>query len=145
MPDNGEFSSHRYAFMFEPGSYSVDVPVGFYTSVYGLGDSPQDVVFNGERGVYCEEGDYDFVVGALDTFWRSAENFRNEAAFNWCAVRHHRSVFFIYLSLSSILCVCSLFLCSPHVPLTCAWRLSLCRWSGAYGMLWAVSQASPLR
>jgi len=72
--------------MFEPGSYSVDVPVGFYTSVYGLGDSPQDVVFNGERGVYCEEGDYDFVVGALDTFWRSAENFRNEAAFNWCVV-----------------------------------------------------------
>ena len=90
MPNNGEYSSERYAFLFKPGSYAVDVPVGFYTSVYGLGDMPGDVVFNGAKGVYCEEGDYDFTVGSLDTFWRSAENFRNEAAFSWfvCTAKH---------------------------------------------------------
>ena len=55
------------------------MPVGYYTSVYGLGDSPDDVIFNGDRGVYCEESDYNFEAGALGTFWRSAENFRNEA------------------------------------------------------------------
>lgn len=68
--DNGEFSDNRYAFLFAPGEYTADIPVGFYTSVYGLGDSPDDVVFNGAKGVYCEEGDYEFTVGALDTFWR---------------------------------------------------------------------------
>src|SRR5258708_3482555 len=35
-----EFGPQRHAFMFLPGSYSVDVPVGFYTEVMGLGASP---------------------------------------------------------------------------------------------------------
>ena len=73
----GEFSSSRYALFFKPGYYEASVPVGYYTSVYGLGASPDDVVFNGSMGVYCEAaGDAGM---ALDTFWRSAENFRNEA------------------------------------------------------------------
>jgi hypothetical protein len=99
--NHGQFSPERYAFLFKPGQYTVDVPVGFYTSVYGLGTSPDDVVFTGAKGVFCEEGDYNFNVGALDTFWRSAENFRNDAQYPW--------------------------------------------WPGVTGMLWAVSQASPLR
>ena len=66
----------------------------------GLGDTPSDVVFTSERGVYCEEGDYGMTGGALDTFWRSAENFRTQATWENTA--------------------------GP-------------------GMLWAVSQASPLR
>ena len=56
--NHGEFSTARYAFLFKPGSYSVDVPVGFYTQVLGLGASPDDVTFTGAKGVYCEEGDY---------------------------------------------------------------------------------------
>ena len=56
-------------------SYPEDVPVGYYTQVAGLGRSPSDVVFTGSKGVYCEEGEYAFQTGALDTFWRSAENF----------------------------------------------------------------------
>ena len=33
---NGQFSDERFAFMFLPGNYQgVDVPVGYYTSVYG--------------------------------------------------------------------------------------------------------------
>ena len=99
--NHGEFSTARYAFLFKPGSYSVDVPVGFYTQVLGLGASPDDVTFTGAKGVYCEEGSYDFTIGALDNFWRGAENFRSLATQAW--------------------------------------------WDGAAGMLWAVSQASPLR
>ena len=49
-----EFSSTRVAFFFKPGTYNVDVPVGYYTSVYGLGSFPDDVVFNGSMGVYSE-------------------------------------------------------------------------------------------
>ena len=32
-PDNGQFSDARYAFLFKPGTYSADVPVGYYTQV----------------------------------------------------------------------------------------------------------------
>ena len=99
-PNHGQFSSSRYAFLFKPGKYTIDVPVGFYTQVLGLGASPEDVVFAGDKGVYCEEGDYDPSVGALDNFWRGAENFANEAMHDWGTGK---------------------------------------------GMLWAVSQASPLR
>eukprot|EP01079_Euglenida_sp_SAG-EU17-18_P006715 gene6715-162_t len=30
-PNNGQFSSDRFAFLFKPGVYNVDVPVGYYT------------------------------------------------------------------------------------------------------------------
>ena len=46
--------------MFKPGTYTVDVPVGYYTQVLGLGDSPDDVIFSGSKGVYCETGSPDF-------------------------------------------------------------------------------------
>lgn len=97
--NHGQFSSSRYAFLFEPGTYSTDVPVGYYTQVLGLGDSPDDVVFTGPKGVYCEEGSY-AIDGALSTFWRSAENFKTAATFTWAT---------------------------------------------GTGMMWAVSQAAPLR
>ena len=96
----GQWSTHRFAFLFLPGHYAADVPVGFYTEVAGLGRSPDDVVFTGEFGVYHEEGAFNFTVGALDDFWRSASNFHTQTTANWM---------------------------------------------GNQGMLWAVSQASPLR
>jgi hypothetical protein len=34
--DNGQFSPERYAFLFMPGRYDVDVPVGYYTQVLGI-------------------------------------------------------------------------------------------------------------
>ena len=80
--NHGQFSDKRFAFLFKPGSYTTDVPVGFYTQVLGLGTAPGDVVFTSERGVYCEEGDYYYAGGALDTFWRSAENFRTQATWD---------------------------------------------------------------
>ena len=38
--EHNEFGEQRNALLFLPGNYSVDVPVGFYTEVLGLGASP---------------------------------------------------------------------------------------------------------
>ncbi|MFD7818344.1 glycosyl hydrolase [Streptomyces sp. NPDC059785] len=67
LQKDNEFGTERYAFLFEPGEYSVDVNLGYYTSVAGLGASPDDVTINGAVRV---EGRDD----ALTNFWRSAEN-----------------------------------------------------------------------
>lgn len=100
--NNGQFSSHRFAFLFKPGTYDVDVPVGYYTSVYGLGDSPEDVVFTSAKGVYCVEGDTTNPQdGALSTFWRSAENFRNEAHNAWWSGANG-TLWYVCLSFSSL-------------------------------------------
>ena len=97
--NHGQFSSKRFAFMFKPGTYDVDVPVGYYTQVLGLGALPSDVTFTSAKGVYSEEQDYS-AGGALSTFWRAAENFKTTATYDWQVGK---------------------------------------------GMMWAVSQASPLR
>ena len=49
----------------------------------GLGEQPADTVFNGNKGVFCEEGDFLPKDGALDNFWRGAENFRSSATESW--------------------------------------------------------------
>jgi hypothetical protein len=70
---SSQFNTVRQAFLFKPGSYNVDVQVAYYTSVAGLGLSPDDVTINGEVRV---EGQVqpDGSVSALVNFWRSAEN-----------------------------------------------------------------------
>ena len=80
----GHFSSERLAFLFKPGRYDVEAKIGYYTSVTGLGASPDDVVFTGARGVYVDAMDPQ-QAGSLDTFWRSGDNFRHEAltGFRW--------------------------------------------------------------
>jgi hypothetical protein len=82
----------RYAILFKPGNYSgVNVRVGYYVQVLGLGETPDIVTFSSkatiatfdtvqptyEAGVYCPTTDQSDRNGAgsLDTFWRSAENF----------------------------------------------------------------------
>jgi hypothetical protein len=81
--DHGQFSDKRFAFLFKPGTYNMEVPLGFYTHVAGLGESPSDVVFSSSKGVYSDEAAYQVGRGACDTFWRAAENFRNAASYNW--------------------------------------------------------------
>ena len=160
MDSNGQFVSSRHALLFKPGTYSCAVPVGYYTQVrggldlnltlkaqmkailkailkanlegcaqgylegcqgylkegylgafksyfslyhiqvLGLGSSPDEVVFTDSKGVHCQEAGKAPSPGALDTFWRSAENFKTEADYDWITDK---------------------------------------------GMLWAVSQAAPLR
>uniref|UniRef100_A0A7S4MRK7 Pectate lyase superfamily protein domain-containing protein n=1 Tax=Odontella aurita TaxID=265563 RepID=A0A7S4MRK7_9STRA len=81
------FSEERHAILFAPGVYSVDVQVGYYVQVAGLGIESDDVVFrNTDRGPFVEALNKHRTVGgrqgsSLDTFWRSAENFRTEARF----------------------------------------------------------------
>jgi len=51
------------------------VPVGYYTTVHGLGDMPGDVTFTGRDGVHeAQSGDN------LIKFWRGAENLANRPA-----------------------------------------------------------------
>ncbi|GAA4599533.1 RICIN domain-containing protein [Planotetraspora phitsanulokensis] len=67
---SNQFGNNRYALLFRPGSYNVDVNVGFYTQVLGLGMSPDNVTING--GVHVE-ADW-FQGNATQNFWRGAEN-----------------------------------------------------------------------
>jgi hypothetical protein len=68
--ERNQFGQQRYALMFKPGSYNVDVNVGFYTQVLGLGLSPDAVNIN---GAVHAEADW-FQGNATQNFWRSAEN-----------------------------------------------------------------------
>src|SRR5215472_9503116 len=38
-----EFGPERYAILFLPGEYHLDVPMGFYTQILGLGATPDAV------------------------------------------------------------------------------------------------------
>jgi hypothetical protein len=69
--ETNQFGERRDAILFKPGVYDVTVDVGFYTSVSGLGLSPDDVVIEGD-GVRV---DADWFEGnATQNFWRSVEN-----------------------------------------------------------------------
>ena len=72
-----QFGTQRYALLFKPGTYGtsatpLNFQVGYYTTVAGLGLSPNDVVINGSIDVYnqCSNGS----CVALDNFWRSLSN-----------------------------------------------------------------------
>ncbi len=72
-----QFGTQRYALLFEPGTYGssatpLNFQVGYYTTVAGLGQSPNDVVINGSIDVYnqCTGGS----CVASDNFWRSLSN-----------------------------------------------------------------------
>jgi hypothetical protein len=75
-----EMGTARYALLFKPGIYGTDtqplqMKVGYYTEVAGLGDSPSDVVINGKVEVYNRclgPGGSNCV--ALTNFWRTLSN-----------------------------------------------------------------------
>jgi hypothetical protein len=64
-----EFGPQRHALLFLPGSYSVDVPVGFYTEVIGLGASPDATRIAGNVHADASREHNN----ATTTFWRAAE------------------------------------------------------------------------
>ena len=70
---SNQFGTQRFAFLFKPGSYNVDAQLGYYTSLAGLGLSPDDVTIIGEVRVEGQQQP-DGSVTALTNFWRSAEN-----------------------------------------------------------------------
>ncbi|MGB7191577.1 MAG: coagulation factor 5/8 type domain-containing protein, partial [Acidobacteriaceae bacterium] len=71
VQQHNEFGIQRNALLFLPGSYKVDVPIGFYTEVAGLGASPDDVRITGNVHVDAAARN----DNATTTFWRSAEGF----------------------------------------------------------------------
>ena len=67
---SAQFGTGRYAYFFKPGSYSLDVQLGFYMQAIGLGQSPDDVSITGSvRSKATWNGG-----NATVNFWRGAEN-----------------------------------------------------------------------
>jgi hypothetical protein len=79
--ERSEFGRQRYAFLFKPGQYNLDVKVGYYTQVLGLGQSPDDVVITGavrciskSRGNVRANRQRSRRGNVLTNFWRACEN-----------------------------------------------------------------------
>jgi hypothetical protein len=69
--ETAQFGTGRYVLAFKPGTYNgLNIQVGFYTSVVGLGQNPQDVRINGDITVDAGW----FQGNATQNFWRSTEN-----------------------------------------------------------------------
>ena len=64
-----EFSLNRYALLFKPGKYNLDIKVDYYIQVLGLGKSPEDVVITGAVTSNTTHGN-----SVLTNFWRAVEN-----------------------------------------------------------------------
>jgi hypothetical protein len=69
VQQHNEFGSERNAILFLPGEYHVDVPVGFYTQVAGLGHLPEAVhiIGNVHADATLPRNN------ATCTFWRAVE------------------------------------------------------------------------
>ena len=66
-----EFGPERNAILLAPGDYHLNIPVGFYTQVLGLGASPDAVHITGNVHADASLANNN----ATCTFWRAAENF----------------------------------------------------------------------
>ncbi len=65
-----QFGSGRYAYFFKPGKYALDVQVGFYMEVLGLGAKPDDVTITGAVRAMAKWNQGNATVN----FWRYAAN-----------------------------------------------------------------------
>ena len=91
----GQYSDYNYALLFMPGTYPpLDIPIGYYTQVLGLGKDKSKVridagsgnvinnsnITNSQQyqknigGPNIHSSSADFNVGTLNNFWRSCEN-----------------------------------------------------------------------
>ena len=68
--ERAQFGNGRHAILLEPGIHDLDLPVGFFTQISGLGEKPGDVVVKGH--VWTDAG----WMGrnATCNFWRTVEN-----------------------------------------------------------------------
>src|SRR5215211_2875123 len=78
---DAEMGTNRYALLFKPGVYGsaaepLQMKVGYYTEVAGLGASPADVRINGKIEVYnrCLDNGGTSNCVALVNFWRTLSN-----------------------------------------------------------------------
>jgi F5/8 type C domain len=66
-----QFGTQRYALLFKPGSYSgFNAQIGFYTSIMGLGQNPDQTQIHGDVTVDAGWNN----GNATQNFWRSASN-----------------------------------------------------------------------
>ncbi len=71
IQQHNEFGPERNAILFLPGEYKLDIPVGFYTEIIGLGASPDAVHITGNV-----HSDASLPRNnATCTFWRAVEGF----------------------------------------------------------------------
>ena len=73
IQQHNEFGPQRNAFLFLPGDYHLDIPIGFYTEVAGVGATPEATHISGN--VHVDAASRRNNNNATTTFWRSAENF----------------------------------------------------------------------
>jgi hypothetical protein len=79
FPFASELSDERHTFAFKPGEYdTASIELGYYTSVYGLGETPRDTTVPLIQ-VHSQPAD------SLTNFWRSVENIGIDtgSADNW--------------------------------------------------------------
>ncbi|MEX0329806.1 MAG: adenylyl cyclase [Puniceicoccaceae bacterium] len=67
-----QFGPERYAILFEPGEYDLEIKVDYYVHAMGLGRLPSDVRVNGVVQSSTSKGTNENVT---TMFWRAAENF----------------------------------------------------------------------
>jgi len=77
---HGQWSTSRYAILLEQGDHDISVDVGYYTTVHGLGRTPDDVTLG---DLTSPNGDFDYTGGALANFWRGAENLKVGQDITW--------------------------------------------------------------
>jgi hypothetical protein len=69
VQQRNQFGKERNALLFLPGEYKVDVPIGFYTQVLGLGATPDATHITGNvRSEAAARND-----NATTTFWKAIE------------------------------------------------------------------------
>ena len=68
---NAQFGPARYALLFTPGDYTVDVPIGYYTQVLGLGATPDSVRIKGDVHSDATLPNNNSTC----TFWKAVEGF----------------------------------------------------------------------
>ena len=81
---SAQFTTRRVAHLFKPGTYGVSDNVGYYTSVAGLGQNPDDVTINNATVDAFNASD---AGNATQNFWRSAENLSISGSDRWAVAQ----------------------------------------------------------
>jgi len=71
-----QFGSERYALLFKPGNYDLDITVDYYVQALGIGRYPGDVVIDGSVQSITTTSSNGVANKVTTMFWRGAENFK---------------------------------------------------------------------
>jgi hypothetical protein len=84
---HNEFGSERYALLFKPGRYDLDLTVDYYMQALGLGRYPDEVCVHGAVQSITTTSNDGIANKVTTMFWRGAENFkvipRDEKMIHW--------------------------------------------------------------